>query len=180
VYQESLQACNTVHILAPTLLSLGILAQRQGHLALARERLDRALTLVQGKWISLQSPILAALGRVAAEEGDLDEAERHLRESLGLERAMGPSRETAEALERLAAVAVAQDRPERAVRMGVAAVALRGSMGTPLSPYDRAVFERTLDAMRASLGAGVFDAIWTTAQAAPWEQLADEALTVAL
>src|SRR2546421_1599014 len=70
VYQESLQVCNAVQIRALTLLSLGILAQRQERLALARERLGRALTLVQGKWLSLQSPILAALGRVAGEEGD--------------------------------------------------------------------------------------------------------------
>ena len=62
VYQESLQMCKTYQVQALTLLSLGILAQRQGHLALARERLERALTLVQGKWLSLQSPILAALG----------------------------------------------------------------------------------------------------------------------
>jgi hypothetical protein len=113
VYQESLQVCNAVQIRAPTLLSLGILAQRQERLAPARERLGRALTLVQGKWLSLQSPILAALGRVAVEEGDPVEAECLLRESLGLERAMGQSRETAEALEGLAAVAVAQGRPER-------------------------------------------------------------------
>jgi hypothetical protein len=33
-------------------------------------------------------------------------------------------------------------------------------MGAPLSPYDRAVFECTLDAARASLGAITFDASW--------------------
>jgi MalT-like TPR region len=138
VYQESLQVCNAVQIRAPTLLSLGILAQRQERLALARERLGRALTLVrraltlvQGKWLSLQSPILAALGRVAVEEGDPVEAACLLRESLGLERAMGQSRATAEALEGLAAVAVAQGRPERALRMGAAAAALRASMALP-------------------------------------------------
>src|ERR671933_162380 len=76
----------------------------------------------------------------------------------GMERGMGRSREAAEALEGLAAVAVAQGRPERAVRMGAAAAGLRASMGTPMSPYDRAVFERTLDAARASLGTGALDA----------------------
>jgi uncharacterized protein HemY len=76
------------------------------------------LALVQSTWLALQSLILAALGRVAAEEGDLDEAERRLRESLGLERAMGDRTRTAEALEGLAAVATAQGRPERTVRDG--------------------------------------------------------------
>jgi tetratricopeptide (TPR) repeat protein len=176
VYQERLRMCQAKHILVPTLLSLGILAQRQGRHAQAWERLQRALTLVQGTWLALQSPILAALGRVAAEEGDPVEAERLLRESLGLERAMGPSRETAEALEGLAAVAIAQGRPERAVPLGAAAAGLRASIGAPLSPYERAVFERTLHAVHTSLGAGTFETAWTSAQATPWEQIVDEAL----
>jgi tetratricopeptide (TPR) repeat protein len=124
VYGERLQVCRSKQTRAETLLSLGTLAHRQGRLAQARERLESALTLVQGTWLSLQSLILAALGRVAAEEGDLDEAGRLLGESLGLERAMGRSRETAEALEGLAAVAVAQGRPERAARASLGAGAV--------------------------------------------------------
>ena len=38
------------------------------------------------------------------------------------------------------------------------------------------MFERTLDAVRAALGAGTFDARWTSAQAESWEQIVDEAL----
>jgi hypothetical protein len=113
---------------------------------------------------------------VAAEEGHLDEAERLLREGLGLERAMGRPRESAEALEGLAAVAVVRGRLERTVRLGAAAAGIRASIGAPLSPYDRAVFERTLDAARASLGAGAFETAWALAQATPWEHIVDEAL----
>jgi hypothetical protein len=57
--------------------------------------------------------------------------------------------------------------------MGPAAAGLRASIGAPLSPYERAAFERALDAVRAPLGAGTFDARWTSAQAAPWEQSVD-------
>jgi hypothetical protein len=37
-------------------------------------------------------------------------------------------------------------------------------------------FERTLDAARALLGAGAADTTWTSAQAAPWDQIVDEVL----
>jgi len=38
------------------------------------------------------------------------------------------------------------------------------------------VFERTLDAARASLGAGAFDTIWSSARATPREEIVDERL----
>jgi predicted ATPase/class 3 adenylate cyclase/Tfp pilus assembly protein PilF len=178
-YRESLQLVEPMHMPQPTarvLQHFGVLAQRQGNLALARERLERAMTLVQGRTRLVHASLLTALGRVAADEGDLDEARRCLLESLGMERVMGRPREIAEALEGLAAVAVAQGRPERAVRSGAAAAGIRASIGAPLSPYERAAFERTLDAARVSLGANTVGTTWTSAQAVPWEQIVDEVL----
>jgi tetratricopeptide (TPR) repeat protein len=76
-YRESIQLFERMQVppaIAWVLRPYGVLAQRQGRLAVARERLERGLTLLQGEWRPYYAPIPTALGRVAAEEGNLDEA----------------------------------------------------------------------------------------------------------
>jgi hypothetical protein len=72
---------------------------------------------------------------------------------------------------------MAQGQPEQAVRMSAAAAGIRASVGAPFSPYERATFERNVDAARDALGATAFDTLWAGAQAAPSEQIVEEVLS---
>jgi tetratricopeptide (TPR) repeat protein len=180
VYQEALQLIEPMHIPMATAMVLrpfAVLAQRQGRLTLARERLERGLSLLQGQWRPFLAPILTALGRVVADEGDLDGAQRFLLKGLDIERSMGRPREITETLEGLAVVTLGQGRPERAVRLGAAAAGIRVAIGAPPPPYEQVVFERILVAARASLGTRTVDTLWTEAQALSWQQFLDEVLT---
>ena len=74
------------------------------------------------------------------------------------------------ALEGLAAAAEAHGQTERAARLFGAAEAWREVAGTPLSPVQRAGYEREVAAVRAQLDAARFAAAWAQGRAMSLEQ----------
>jgi non-specific serine/threonine protein kinase len=72
--------------------------------------------------------------------------------------------------------AAAHGRPERALRLGGAADALRSSIGTPLGTAARKSFDVSLDHARRMLPADAAEAAWTGGQALPLEKAIAEAL----
>jgi predicted ATPase/DNA-binding CsgD family transcriptional regulator/Tfp pilus assembly protein PilF len=93
---------------------------------------------------------LAGLGRVALAQGDLGRARTQLTESLQLSWAGGQRLAIARGLEAFAALAAAEQQPERALRLAGAALALRESIGQAHSASSR--LENLLDAVRSRLG----------------------------
>jgi hypothetical protein len=114
---------------------------------------------------------LCRLGTVAYTQGDDDRATALYGESLTLRRELGNKHGLAECLEGLAEVAVTQRQLEHAVRLLGAAAALREATGAPLSPGERARYDRDVSAMRAGLGEAAFAAAWATGKAMPLEQV---------
>jgi hypothetical protein len=88
-----------------------------------------------------------------------------LKESLAIFWELGNKEGIAKDLEGLAAVAFSEAQFERAARLLGSAEGLRGAMGTPLAPSDRAEHDRTAAAARAALGEDAFAAAWTAGQA---------------
>jgi len=84
----------------------------------------------------------------------------------------------AEALEGLAAVAAAGDRPVDTARLGGAAAALRAALGLPLAPDRQAGHDRMMRATRDALGADTVMAAWTEGMAWELEQAVSAALAV--
>jgi tetratricopeptide (TPR) repeat protein len=76
VYQQCLHHVEGMTAVAIYLLELGVVALRQGQMTLAHDRLEHGLSLTVRPFYS--APGMAALGRVALEEGDLDKAEHLL------------------------------------------------------------------------------------------------------
>ena len=142
---------------------LGQAARRRGDAALARARYEEARELYRriadGRG---EARMLVGLGDLADEAGDSASAESHYREALTLRHGLGDRVGTAAALERLAGIAV--DRPDRAARLIGASMALRETIGAPLSAGAREELQRFLasleegggrDAVQAALRAGL-------------------------
>jgi hypothetical protein len=78
----------------------------------------------------------------------------------------------------LAAVAGAQQHPERAARLFGAAEALREFTRIPLPPVNRPNYERAVAAARAPLDDKAWVAAWVEGRAMPLEQVIAEALDI--
>jgi predicted ATPase/class 3 adenylate cyclase len=141
---------------------LALAARQRGEPAVARTRYEEARDLYRqmadGRG---EARMLVGLGDLADAAGDADTAQSHYRSALTLRHRLGDMVGTAGALERLAGIAA--DRPDRAARLIGASMALRESIGAPLSPNARDELERFLaslegdggsEAVRAALGAG--------------------------
>jgi predicted ATPase/DNA-binding CsgD family transcriptional regulator len=124
---------------ARALLGLGDLARIRGHPGEAHSRYVEALGILRE--IGARPEIarcLAGLGRVAMDLGATEQARRHLTRSIRLSHATGSRIGVARGLEAFAALAVHENRPERAVQLTAAATALRERAGLPPLPGARA------------------------------------------
>jgi predicted ATPase/DNA-binding CsgD family transcriptional regulator len=120
---------------ARTLLGLGDLARLTGDAYAARRRYEEALAILRE--VNARPEIarcLAGLGRIAMEQGDIVLGRQHLTRSIELSRSIGSRIGTIRGLEAFAALAVAEEEPERAVRLAAAAAALREAAHLPPRP----------------------------------------------
>jgi len=157
----------TLNCLAIALIDRGDRGDYERAEALCEESLAMARDIGEAYGVAL---LLATLGRAAHRQGDEDRAARRYRESLNLYHDAGVTLHLAECLWGLAAVRAARGHPEDAARLLGAAAVMRETTGSPVSPFDRADYERDLDAVRAALGEEAFAAAWATGKTLSLEQ----------
>ena len=158
--------------LALTLNFLGTVVHAQGDNERATALYEESLglcTAIGFKWDTALA--FCRLGTVVHAQGDDARATALYEESLALYRELGNKHGLAECLEGLAGVAVAQRQLERAARLLGAAETLRQATGAPLSPGERARYDRDMSAVRAGLGEAAFAAAWATGKATPLEHV---------
>jgi non-specific serine/threonine protein kinase len=105
------------------------------------------------------------LARVTLGRGDAAAAAGLVAESLAVLRDLGAQRNLTEGLDLAGAVASAQRRWPRAVRLFGAAAAARAVLGLAAPPAGRARHERELAGVRGELADATFAAAWTEGQA---------------
>jgi predicted ATPase/class 3 adenylate cyclase len=128
------------------------LESAQRHYAAAAELADRiGDDAMVGQARNLRGLALAACGAV-------DAARRSILDGVAACRRAGQMASTAYALEGLSAVALADDRPEVAARALGAAAAVRGLVGTPLSPALVRLLDDLASRARDRLGEKAYDA----------------------
>jgi non-specific serine/threonine protein kinase len=120
--------------------------------------------------------VLASIGILTREAGDLPRARAAFAESLGLARQLGYRWFAGLGLVGLAAVAAAGGEGERAARLLGAATALREAAGEPLRRSDQAWHDRAVATTRAALEDDGFAAAWASGAALPPDAAIAEAL----
>ena len=110
--------------------------------------------------------VLASLGSILDAAGESERALAALTEGLQLALHVGPRWVVAAILESIAMVAVGQGQDLVAVELASRAAALRIEIEVPVRPNLKTNLERTLAAVRATLGQEAFDAAWARATSA--------------
>jgi len=112
---------------------------------------------------------LHCLGLVAVAQGELTSARDQCREGLAVFRQLGDRLGVAESLELLAGLAQKENEPERAARLYGTAEHLRETIGSPVPANEKDLYARSIDLVRASLGAR-FAALRAEGQGMPLPQ----------
>ena len=134
----------------------------------------RAPSTVRSRTAAARRACSSASADLSAEASDTVSAEAHYREALAIRHRLGDRTGTAGALERLAGNA--EEDPERSARLIGAAMALRESIGAPLSAAARSELDRFVAGLAQRIGDG---AVATALDAGRGMRL-DEAVAFAL
>ncbi len=113
---------------------------------------------------------LALLARVAALQDEYIAAGALFEGSLEITREIGDQLNAASCLEGLAGVAVAHGNPAWAARLLGAAEVLRDTIGTPIPPAERSIYERSVATIRAQLGERTCTLAWIEGRSMTPEQ----------
>ena len=181
-YEESLalfQALGDTRGTAASLSSLGNLASSQGDFAAADELYVQSAVLFRE--LGDTRDIAACLSNqagIARDRGDLLRAAAFARESLALFHELGDHRGIAACLE-LIGSATAVQGPERGTRLLAAAETLREATGVNRPAARGADQERTVAALRSTLGPDAFARAWEAGRRLPLDEIVADALTPA-
>src|SRR5579884_1029708 len=157
--------------MAMSLNNLGNVARDQGDSAMARLLYEESLAIARELGDKRSIAIsLINLGPLLCDQGDYLAARKSLAECLILCRELGERYVTPYALEAFAALAHAQQQPERAIRLSGAAQALRDAIGAPLPPNEHAEYDRIQADLRATLGEDGYQAGLNVGRALSLEQ----------
>jgi hypothetical protein len=153
--------------------NLGLAAGYQGDYARAEVLLAKSLSALQQSAVSpVIAEVLMAVGLVALEQGQHEQAQQALVESLGT----ATTWTLGTVLEGLAGVAAGQGHLARAARLFGAAAAVRTRLGVPLRPANQALYQRHVTHTRAALG----EEGWSRLREEGHAMTRDEAVTYAL
>jgi predicted ATPase/DNA-binding SARP family transcriptional activator/Tfp pilus assembly protein PilF len=149
----------------------GVVALKQGDDATARRILEEALERARAvRHQPTMAEVLRHLAQLACRQGEYAQAQAYLEEGLTLSQSLEHLRAIVYSLQAFAALAVAQSEPERAARLFGAADAILASMGTALSPTDRAEHDNHVSTTRAQLDEAAFAAAWEEGNALTTEE----------
>lgn len=158
--------------MAVSSLLLGWVALKQGDIATARTRMEQSLALYREmEHREGMAEALALLGRVMAAGGEHAFARAHYEESLALAKEIGDKELIASGLEGLASAVAEQGEPAWAARLWGRAEAMRGAIGAPLHPIERADYEHVVAAVRGHLGEEAFFSAWDDGRTMTVEQV---------
>ncbi|CAA9562458.1 MAG: hypothetical protein AVDCRST_MAG19-1927 [uncultured Thermomicrobiales bacterium] len=161
--------------------NLGILAYWQGDLARGAALLEDAVRLYRqagDRYAYGAATVLSDLALVTCDRGDHGRAAALFAESLARWWEVGTKEGLADWLARVAVLAVAGGKPERAVRLLAAAEALREAIDYVFEQPELARHERAQAAARAEVGEAAFAAAWAAGGALAPDEAAAEASRV--
>ena len=161
---------------ARALMGLADLARLRRDPGGAELRYEQALVIL--RQVNARPEIarcLAGLGRIAMDRGDVTLGRVHLTESITLSRSIGSRIGVIRGLEAFATLAIREQRPDRAVELAAAAVALREEASLPSLSGART--ERYLAAARG-LGQETVARLWKQGSSLDASAAVDLALTV--
>jgi predicted ATPase/class 3 adenylate cyclase/DNA-binding CsgD family transcriptional regulator len=171
--EESLALCRDVGAKEGIVRALGLLGQvalLQGDAVKARSLLEESLVLSREIGYQDIAELLIVLGREAECLGDDAKARALYEEGLSAAHEVGPSDMLPPYLEGWADLIATQGEQAGAARLWGLAETLREAMGAPISPVERASYERSVQALRTQLGEQALATAWAQGRTMTLEQ----------
>jgi len=150
-------------------LGLEMGERRDYHRALSLHQESLALRRELGDKMGV-SWSLTNVASIDTRLGNYERAVTLFEESLQLARQLGDKATVTDIVEGLAEVAQAREEMGRAARLFGGVGVLRAAVGDPLSPAERARYDRNVAAVRAALGEDRFTMLWREGQAMTLEE----------
>jgi predicted ATPase/DNA-binding CsgD family transcriptional regulator len=166
-------------LLAATLTGLGGAVARRGDVERAETLLVEAVTLFRAvgerRWMAHTRSLQ---GLLATWRGDRARALTAFSEALAIARELGVQFYIAEILERLAALLVTSQEPERAARYLGAAAALREAIAAPALAVDQVTRDEAIAAAQSVLGDAAWVEAFETGRMQPLDAIVAEAMAI--
>jgi len=125
---------------------------------------------------NFQTVMTSELGHIARHTGDMKEARRIYQETIRGWQDLGNRSAIAHQLECFAFIAVAEEEPERAIKLFGAAEALREKINSPMTDYERVEYDKEVAQLRSLLHELDFNTLWAEGRALTMEQAIEFAL----
>ncbi len=158
---------------------LGLAAHVDGDYSTARSFYQESLAI--RREIGAQDWIctgLMLMGMAAHSQGDYARARSEYQESLILAGELGSGMHVAHVLAGFAALAAAENQPERAVRLASAALAIVGVAGMTPIPLNQKLLDEALDSARSWLSDDAYAAAWAGGASMSRDEATAEALAL--
>jgi non-specific serine/threonine protein kinase len=157
---------------------LGELTELEGDWDGALSVYERSLELARADQDGWRTVILRCLGRLTLKRGDLVAARARLSEAIVVAEEWGSSAwGVAPALVHLASLELAEDRPERALRLAGAATGQREKHRSRFQPTDATTLEAVIRQARNALGQAAAESAWAAGEAMTTDQAVAYALS---
>ncbi len=165
--------------LAWTMSHLARMASDRGGHGEARDLLTESLSLFEktGDFVGVAN-CRSDLSRIAGGEGDFPAAREHLRSGLLVARREGLRRSLARLADDACAMAVAEGRPEGALRLAASVESFRRSSGFPRPQVERIDFDGTLSRARAALSESRAESAWRDGASMAIDDALEETLAI--
>jgi len=125
---------------------------------------------------NFQMVMTSELGHIARHTGDMKEARGIYQETIKGWQDLGNRSSIAHQLECFAFIAVAEEEPERAIKLFGAAEALREKINSPMTGYERVEYDKEVAQLRSLLNESDFNSLWAEGRALTMEQAIEFAL----
>jgi tetratricopeptide (TPR) repeat protein len=159
------------------LMGMGMDESRQGNYETATTLFEDGLNIFKRlRSKNFQLAMTSELGHIARHTGDLNQAKKIYGETIIGWQDLGHRPAIAHQLECFAFVAIAEEEPQRAIKLLGAAEALREKIGSPMASYEVMEYHKEVAQLRTMLAEAEFNAFWAEGRAMTMEQAIQFAL----
>jgi predicted ATPase/transcriptional regulator with XRE-family HTH domain len=158
-------------------MGMGMDESVHGNYGTAKQLLEDGLTVFRRlRNKNFQLVIASELGHIARHTGDLDQAKKIYAETIKGWQDFGNRSAIANQLECFAFVAIAEEEPQRALKLLGAAEGLREKIGSPMASYEVMEYDKEVAQLRAMLNELEVNALWAEGRSMTMEQAIQIAL----
>jgi predicted ATPase/class 3 adenylate cyclase len=125
---------------------------------------------------NFQMVMTSELGHIARHTGDINQARKIYNETIKGWHDLGNRSAIAHQLECFAFIAIADEEPQRAIKLFAAAEALRAKVNSPMTDHERVAYDKEVAQLRSLLNESDFNTLWAEGRG----MTVDEAIEYAL